>query len=283
MDNILLEQIVTRLTMIIPEVKIITHTLKSTQLRRQVEYIAYVPEGISRNVPLNLLLVNDGQDADGLRLKDTLKELYTAQRIDPLLLIGIKCSSDRMQEYGVAGRPDFQKRGAKADLYNNFIITELMPHLEKKFNLKNKGKVGFAGFSLGGLSAFDIAWRNHQIFDVVGAFSASFWWRKKDLNDGYTPEDRIIHQVIRETETKPALKVWLMTGTEDETEDRNHNFIIDSIDDTIDVIKALLDKGYSRPEEVFYYEMVGGRHEVPCWAIAMPAFLCWAFPRSAVF
>jgi enterochelin esterase-like enzyme len=269
--------------MMIPDLKISTHTLKSAQLKRMVEYIAYVPAGIPANTPMNLLLLNDGQDADGLRLKETLAELYAGQRIGPLLLIAIKCSNERMQEYGVAGRPDYQKRGAMADLYSNFILTELLPHLHKKFNLKHKAKVGFAGFSLGGLSAFDIAWRNPQIFDVVGAFSASFWWRKKGLDDGYTPEDRIMHQVIRETPGKPELKVWLMTGTEDETEDRNHNYIIDSIDDTIDIIKELLDKGYTRPEEVFYYEMVGGRHEVPCWAIALPAFLCWAFPRTAVF
>ena len=269
--------------MLIPELKINTYTLNSTALKRVVEYLVYVPSGISKQVPMNLLLLNDGQDAEGLQLRETLEALYAGQQIDPLVVVAIKCSDDRMNEYGVAGRPDFQNRGSKADLYNSFIITELLPHLDKKLNLKNRAKVGFAGFSLGGLSAFDIAWRNSQIFDVVGAFSASFWWRTKDLNDGYTPEDRIIHQVIRETSYKPALKVWLMTGTEDETEDRNHNFIIDSIDDTIDVIKELVDKGYTRPEEVFYYEMVGGRHEVPYWAKALPAFLCWAFPRTAVF
>ena len=269
--------------MMIPELKISTCTIKSAQLKRTVEFLVYVPVGFSKNIPVNLLLLNDGQDAEGLQLKETLNELYATQRIDPLIVVAIKCSDDRMNEYGVAGRPDFQNRGSKADLYNHFVISELLPQLHKKLNLTHKGKVGYAGCSLGGLSAFDIAWRNHQIFDIIGAFSASFWWRKKDLNNGYVPEDRIMHQVIRETNHKPELKVWLMTGTEDETEDRNHNFIIDSIDDTIDIIKELMDKGYTRPDEVFYYEMVGGRHEVPCWAKALPAFLCWAFPRTAVF
>ena len=269
--------------MVISELKINTHSIKSVPLKRMVEYIVYGPVGISGQAPVNLLLLNDGQDAVGLQLKETLEDLYAGQRIDPLIVVAIKCSDDRINEYGVAGRADFQNRGSKADLYSSFIITELLPDLDKKLNLKRKVKLGFAGFSLGGLSAFDIAWRNSGIFDVVGAFSASFWWRTKDLNDGYTPEDRILHQVIRETSHKPELKIWLMTGTEDETEDRNHNYIIDSIDDTIDVIKELMAKGYTRPEEVFYYEMVGGRHEVPCWAKALPSFLCWAFPRTAVF
>lgn len=269
--------------MMVPKVKISTHKIKSVQLSRAVELIVYLPEGLLGNESLNLLLFNDGQEAEGLKLEVTLNELYASHLIDPVVVVAIKASDDRLQEYGVAGIPDFGKRGSKANLYNNFIIDELLPFIDKKLKIRITGKKGFAGFSLGGLSAFDIAWRNHQIFDLTGAFSASFWWRKKDLNDGYTPDDRIMHQVIRNTAHKPELKVWLMTGTEDETEDRNHNFIIDSIDDTIDIIKALMDKGYKRPEDIFYYEMVGGRHEVPFWAKALPAFLTWAFPRTAVF
>jgi enterochelin esterase-like enzyme len=28
---------------------------------------------------------------------------------------------------------------------------------------------------------------------------------------------------------------------------------------------------------VFYYEKVGGKHDVPTWENVMPAFLSWAF------
>ncbi len=269
--------------MMISKVKSSIHKIKSVQLKRAVELIVYVPDGLAGNEVLNLLLLNDGQEAEGLKLEDTLHDLYANNVIDPLVVVAIKASDDRLQEYGVAGIPDFGKRGSKADLYSNFIIKELLPFIDTRLRINVRGKKGFAGFSLGGLSAFDIAWRNEQIFDLIGAFSASFWWRKKDLNDGYQPSDRIMHEVINNTSHKPELKIWLMTGTEDETEDRNHNFIIDSIDDTIDIIKALSEKGYKRPNDVFYYEMVGGRHEVPYWAKALPAFLTWAFPRSTVF
>lgn len=269
--------------MSIPKVKISNHHVKSATLRRIVEIIVYTPEKVVADEPLNLLLMNDGQEAEGLKIEEALDKLYASMSIDPVVVVAIKASDDRLQEYGVAGIPDFGNRGAKANLYNDFIVLELLLFMEKKLKIQVSGKRAFAGFSLGGLSAFDICWRNDQLFDVVGAFSASFWWRKKDIKDGYTENDRIMHQVIRNTDHKPAIKVWLMTGTEDETEDRNHNYIIDSIDDTIDIIKALLDQGYSRPDEVFYYEMVGGRHEVSYWAKALPSFICWAFPRTAVF
>jgi enterochelin esterase-like enzyme len=74
-----------------------------------------------------------------------------------------------------------------------------------------------------------------------------------------------------------------MTGTEDELADRNKNFIIDSIDDTIDVIKELLKKGYKRPDDIAYYEMVGGKHELKTWAKAMSPFLIWAFGKKNLF
>jgi len=44
----------------------------------------------------------------------------------------------------------------------------------------------------------------------------------------------------------PGLKFFFECGTADETEDRNGNGIIDSIDDTKDLISALINKGSIR-------------------------------------
>jgi enterochelin esterase family protein len=99
------------------------------------------------------------------------------------------------------------------------------------------------------------------------------------LAKGYSESDRIMHNIIRNTATKPDLKIWLQTGTRDETSDRNKNGIIDSIDDTVDLIKELENKGFTRPSDVQYIEMVGGSHNTETWAKAMPKFLVWAFGR----
>ncbi|RAJ27086.1 alpha/beta hydrolase [Pedobacter cryoconitis] len=254
--------------------------LESVHLQRIVEIELFYPSGLLGNEKLNLLLLNDGQDAAGLNLQETLSSLYEDKKIEPVVVAAIKASADRLQEYGVAGVLDFAARGSKADAYSKFITLELMPFLENETGMPFLGKRAFAGCSLGGLTAFDIVWKNDTFFDIAGVFSGSFWWRKKDLKDGYTDDDRIMHQVIRDTEGQPAVKFWLMTGTEDETADRNRNFIIDSIDDTIDIIKELTKKGYKRQDDIFYYEMVGGKHNVATWGKALPSFLCWAFPRK---
>ncbi|MEQ7802509.1 alpha/beta hydrolase-fold protein [Pedobacter sp. ASV1-7] len=266
--------------MLLPEVVKTECIFKSVHLKRDVELEFFIPEGLMGNETLNLLLLNDGQDTDGLCLQETLNNLYQTYKIEPLVVVAIKASVDRLQEYGVAGNPDYLGRGTKASVYTDFIIKELLPFIQGEVDFPINGKRVFAGFSLGGLTAFDIAWNNDNYFDAVGVFSGAFWWRKKDLKDGYTDEDRILHQCIRNTAAKPDLKFWLMTGTEDEKADRNKNFIIDSIDDSIDVIKELLIKGYKRPEDIAYYEMVGGKHDIQTWGKAMFPFLIWAFGRK---
>ena len=257
-----------------------THEIKSSFLSRTVEFDLYSPDHLMGNGTVNLLLLNDGQDLPEMDLENILSDLYEKWSIEPTVVIGIKAGEERILEYGVAGKPDFKKRGSKARAYTDFVIKELMPYVQSEVNVTINGKRAFAGFSLGGLTAFDIVWNHDNYFDAVGVFSGSFWWRKKDLNAGYTDDDRILHQLIRETEGKPAVKFWLMTGTNDELADRNHNFIIDSIDDTIDVVKELMKKGYQRPHDIFYYEMVGGKHNVPTWGKAMPKFLEWAFGKK---
>lgn len=268
--------------MLLPEVVKTENILKSVYLKRDVALEFFIPEHLLGNETLNLLLINDGQDTAALGLQETLNHLYRNFKIEPLVVVAIKASPDRLQEYGVAGRPDFLERGSKAAAYTNFIIKELLPFVQGEVDLPINGKRAIAGCSLGGLTAFDIAWNNDNYFDAVGVFSGSFWWRKKDLKDGYTDDDRILHAGIAETQRKPGLKFWLMTGTEDETADRNRNFIIDSIDDTVDVIKELLKKGYTRPDDIAYYEMVGGKHDVPTWGKAMSPFLIWAFGRKTL-
>lgn len=254
-------------------------TIYSKLLNREVTCTLLIPDEQEVTESLSLLLLNDGQELENLELSQTLEQLYNTNRIKPLLVAAIHAGEERLQEYGVAGKPDFKKRGAKAGVYTEFIKTELLPQVKEQTGISEFETTAYAGFSLGGLSAFDIAWNNAEIFDKVGVFSGSFWWRNRDLAKGYTDADRIMHSVIRNTTDKPNLKFWLQTGTKDETTDRNKNGIIDAIDDTIDLIKELEAKGYNRPADIQYVEVVGGTHDTATWAKAMPKFLVWAFGR----
>ena len=254
-------------------------TKKSDLLKRNVTCTFLTPKGDNIAGRLNLLILNDGQEVSNLHLKTTLEDLTERNLINPVLVVAVHAGEERQQEYGTASQSDFQKRGSKAALYSGFIKSELMPFISEYSGIEKFNTTGFAGLSLGGLSAFDIAWNNPGLFDKTGVFSGSFWWRSKDLGKGYKETDRIMHQIVRATNDKPDLKIWLQTGTNDEISDRNKNGIIDSIDDTVDLIKELEQKGYRRPADIQYVEMVGGNHSTETWAGAMPKFLVWAFGR----
>ncbi|MEJ0055425.1 MAG: GNAT family N-acetyltransferase, partial [Bacteroidota bacterium] len=69
------------------------------------------------------------------------------------------------------------------------------------------------------------------------------------------------------------MKFWFQTGTQDENNDRNNNGVIDSIDDTMDLITELTRKGYRPFHDIQYLEIKDGRHNQETWAQAMPHFL----------
>jgi enterochelin esterase-like enzyme len=229
-----------------------------------------------------LLIINDGQDSTAIHLKATLEKLTHAKKIKDLIVVAVH-AGDRMQEYGVASREDFKGRGARAKQYSKFIMTELIPYIHYRYPIsKNPSENAIAGFSLGGLSATDIAWHHAEYFGKVGAFSGSFWWRKRDAKSRLYSEnrDRIMHNVIRSGRYKKGLKFWFQTGQKDEQSDRNKNGVIDSIDDTLDLIVELTKKGYRPFHDIQYLELEDGQHNLETWGEALPHFLEWAFPNK---
>ena len=264
-------------------------SLISVPLKRSVRLDIVLPPGYQQTaVPLPILLLNDGQDLKSLRMKAVLDSLYEQRAIRPFVLVAIH-AGDRIQEYGTAAQADYMKRGAKAKLYTDFVLTELLPYIRKHYRVSDDpAQCVFAGFSLGGLSAFDIVFHHPDQFSRAGVFSGSFWWRSKKFDGNYSDDtDRIMHQLVRSGTYKTNLKFWFEAGTEDETSDRNNNGIIDAIEDTTDLIDELTQKGYRRdgsgqpgsgqPSDIRYVEVLGGEHNQETWSRVMPDFLTWAF------
>ena len=88
-----------------------------------------------------------------------------------------------------------------------------------------------------------------------------------------------MHQIIRNGSYVPGMRFYFTTGSLDETADRNGNGIIDSIDDTLDLIKILQQKGYNTEYDIKYVNYEDGRHDVATWSKAVPQFLLWGWGR----
>ncbi|WP_310589819.1 alpha/beta hydrolase [Larkinella soli] len=252
--------------------------LVSAYLNRPVVLEVILPPGYSSSGEgLPVLYLNDGQDLERLRMAAVLDSMFRERRVRAFVLVAIH-AGDRIQEYGVAAQADYLHRGSKAGRYSEFVLHELIPYVKKHYRITDDPERSvFAGFSLGGLSAFDLVWNHPSQFRKAGAFSGSFWWRQKGLNEGYTDDDRIMHALVRKGTSWPGLRFWFQTGTLDETDDRDHDGVIDSIDDTLDLIAELERKGYRWGNDVTYAEVKGGRHDPETWSRVMPDFLTWAF------
>lgn len=258
--------------------KSITTSLHSLVLDRLVTITLMMPNTYDR--PLALLVLNDGQDHMAMKLEKTYQKCLENRSVKPFLWVAVH-AGDRLQEYGVAGMPDYKGRGAKAAAYTHFVLKELLPWLNAQFPISQQAADRvMAGCSLGGLSAFDIAWNHPQVFSKVGAFSAAFWWRKRALDAGYSDADRIAHHLVRLGKGGKALQFFLEVGTEDEKCDRNNNGVIDSIDDTLDLITELILKGYALERDIRYLEVKGGKHDLQTWGKVLPEFITWAFSTN---
>ncbi|MEP6749456.1 MAG: alpha/beta hydrolase-fold protein [Bacteroidota bacterium] len=254
------------------------HTISSEILEHAVTISCFLPRDVAHPEEMGLLLINDGQNMEELGLAAMLDELIGNNTIEPLVCVAIHSGIERKVEYGTARCTDYMGRGAKAALYTQFIFEELLPFIHTTYAVASFKSKSFAGFSLGGLSALDIVWNHPGEFLRAGVFSGSLWWRTRGLEDGYNEEtDRIMHMQVKEGGFYPWLKFFFETGALDETMDRNHNGIIDSIDDTLGLIDDLISKGYDAQNDIHYLEMQDGRHDIATWAKAMPEFLKWGW------
>lgn len=266
----------------LPNLRVEQRAIASVFLKRQVIVDYYLLKSITNVNELSLLLINDGQDLAEMRFSSMLSQMIGANEIQPILCVGIHAGKERRHEYGTARILDYQGLGVKAEAYNQFVLQELLPFIHVQYAVEQFKQKAFAGFSLGGLTAIDMTWRYPNVFSIAGVFSGSLWWRIKSLDDDYNDEtDRIMHQQIRDGKYHPGLRFYFTTGSLDETADRNNNGIIDSIDDTLDVIKELKKKGYDSEYEVKYINYEDGRHDVQTWGRAMPGFLLWGWAMAS--
>lgn len=221
-----------------------------------------------------VLYINDGQECEALGLRDTLAHLTNAGRIRPIIAVAIPTNENRLHEYGTAIAINQLGLGLLASAYTHFLVAELMPIINDTF--RTKSGAGLLGVSLGGLSAFDIAWNHPDLFAVVGIMSGSFWWRARNEEEMIDAGERIAHSLARRATQPPPFRFFFEAGTRDEVSDRDSDGVIDAIQDTIELIEALQAAGCGT-DQITYVEVAGGRHDFETWARVLPVFLEWAF------
>ena len=258
-----------------------------------------------------VLYLNDGQDVEAVGVEVTLQALNAKHEIQPLIVVAIDMPRDRMGGYGAFDRGSrhsmpaqtkFGPVGMHAWAYATWVTSKLLPAIDARYRTRaNVDDRAVAGWSLGALSAFGIGWQYPELFGTVGAFSPSFWV-SADRSDATSIEaTRLVHRLVDATKpmTRPA--VFLAAGTNEETNDRDGDGVIDVLDDARDLLdgwqapdgtqrKGLRQLGYSvtaidathaSRNAAALYVLDGGLHNQTSWARMLPLFLRWAY-RSKV-
>lgn len=242
------------------------------------EVRVFVPPEIVTTTPV--LIVLDGQNMGAWRLEEALAGVAAQGRPVPLV-VAIPAGQDRIEEYGMAGTLDFAGRGKLAQDFQGFVIGSVLPTVRARYGVTGESaRTGVLGASLGGLAAFDLAWRHPEVFGFAGIFSGSFWWRGEDGPAAVRQASRLAHRLVRGTPVRPVgLRLWFSVGTKEETDDRDGNGVIDAVQDTAELVGELEQKGWKQGDNLGYGLVEGGEHNEAAWAQALPGFLDWALPR----
>lgn len=97
------------------------------------------------------------------RIRENYLTLLREKKIDKLNIVLINSGYEGMGWY-----TNFS--GDRAHQYENYIMKELVPELQKEFP---KSNFGIAGFSMGGYGAFKLGLKHINIFKVIGSFSGA--------------------------------------------------------------------------------------------------------------
>jgi predicted alpha/beta superfamily hydrolase len=227
-----------------------------------------------------VVYMHDGQWLGAERVPETLEWLVSQGLMPQIIVVAIHATRDRGQEYGVASTTcpcGGQTLGSRASRFHRFLINDLMPDIEAKYRvLTGPENTSVMGFSLGGLSATDVGWRREDLFGTIGGFSSSFWYYSDETNRNGS---RAMLQLIRNGELHPGQRFWFEAGTNDTNSDRDGDGVNDMIDDTLDIVAELQNKGYEFGSEVAYFEVEGGYHNNETIAYALPHFFEWAYAQ----
>jgi predicted alpha/beta superfamily hydrolase len=233
------------------------------------DLIVYVPPEYDREPERRypVMYLQDGQNlfdpatafipGKDWRADDTAEELIRRGAIEPLIMVGIYNTKDRLLEYTPTA--DARKGGGKADLYGRMLLEEIKPFIDRTYRtLPDETALG--GSSLGGLVTLYLGLEYPEVFRKLAVLSPSVWW-----------DNQYIVKRVAALASKPEMKIWLDMGT------REGGM---SLQDTEALRDVLLKRGWVEGEDLIYAEVEGAHHEETAWAQRVGPFLKYLFPAK---
>jgi predicted alpha/beta superfamily hydrolase len=219
-----------------------------------------------------VLYMHDGQNLMNVRtaafsvewgVDETAQRLVEAGLMEPIIIVGVYNTDDRIPEYTQV--PDPQYGGGKADDYGRLLVNVVKPLIDSTYRTKPEPQyTGVAGSSLGGLVSMYFGLTHSDTFSRIGVVSPSVWWANKDIVTR-----------VNNLSSKLPLRIWLDIGTnEDGTAAESQQ----TVDDARALRDALSAKGWALDSDLKYFEAEGARHNEAAWAARTEQILEYLYP-----
>jgi len=134
---------------------------------------------------------------------ETATKLIQQGKIEPLIIVGIWNTLDRIAEYTPCFDPLYQQ-GGSADEYLKVLVEEIKPIVDQTYRTRpDRQSTAIAGSSLGGLVSIYACQKHSQTFSQCAAMSPSLGWNQEAL----------LKQIENQPTSISQTRFWIDMGT----------------------------------------------------------------------
>lgn len=239
--------------------------------------IVYLPRGYEKNAPRRypVLYMHDGQNLFDAATSflgveweadETAERLIDAGRIEPIIIVGIYNTGERMNEY--TPWPDERRHaGGRGERYAKFLVEEVKPFIDSTYRTQTDRKhTAVAGSSLGGLISLYICEKYPDTFSMCGVLSPALMWADK----------RIIRESADACGALKQCRIWLDMGSR---EGDSLGDFSQAIGWTRELVAVFDRCGLVPGRDYYYFEDVGAVHNEGAWAKRFDKLLLLFFAK----
>ena len=203
--------------------------------------VLYMQDGQNIFDPATSAFGNDWQ------IDETCDSLIRAGIIEPLIVVGIYNTKNRMSEY---------TPGKDGSAYMKFVTDVVKPLIDQNYRTKRNRKFTFAGgSSAGGTITFMLAWNNPGIFSKAFCLSPAFKIQNID----------VVKDVMEYSGKKKDITFYIDNG--------GKGLELQLQPGIDEMMKAMSEKGYLKNKDYFWVSAPEAEHNEPAWAKRMPKAL----------
>jgi predicted alpha/beta superfamily hydrolase len=249
---------------------------ESKLLQNRRRLLVYLPPGYEKNPDARypVLYMQDGQNlfdqatsfAGEWRADETADRLIAGGEIEPIIIVGIENTPERVSEYTPAAVVGNGGRGRE---YLRFVVEEVKPLIDRTYRtLPGREHTGIAGSSLGGLISLYAVQQYPGVFGRCGAVSPSLWWGTQQF----------LKEAREDAAWARGSRIWLDMGTAENDDPERAGEALEEAAELADVLQR---SGLVRDRDFVWKPIDGGRHNEAAWADRLGQILIFLYPKRS--